>query len=64
MPKMGKGKQVKVFIPTPLYKLLKREANHTGRPMAEIMREEIADRYQDQLVAESVVKEEVSATLG
>lgn len=51
MPKMSEpGQQVKVWLPQPLYDALNQESDDSGRKMAEIMREAIAERYQRQAV--------------
>lgn len=50
MPKMGQpGQQIKVWLPRPVYKALRRESDVTGRPMAEIAREELTERYANEL---------------
>jgi len=46
------GKQVKVYLPAFLYRLLSKEAQTTGRAMAEIIREEVAQRYREACLAE------------
>jgi len=49
MPKMNQdGQQVKVWLPQPLYDGLNQESGDSGRSMAEIVREAIAERYQRQ----------------
>jgi len=54
MPKMTEsGKQIKVWLPDPLYAELSQEAQDTGRKMAEIVREQMADRYYQQSKSES-----------
>ena len=50
MSRTSDGAQVKVFLPMPLYQFLRREAGLTGRTMAEIVREELAGRYHEDVV--------------
>jgi hypothetical protein len=49
MTQVSDGAQIKVKVPMPLYRLLRREAKGTGRTMAEIVREELAERYRDEV---------------